>query len=411
MLRRTLNLAPDGAVAAPPATVTPPATAPPATPPASKAVEGDPFAGLEAEISDAGKPPAAAAPPADKGTPPPDKGKKLDPLPSGEPQTLEEAIKDQKTFQKLPANFRKFATKAHEDNKTLTEKIASLERIVAIKEKEGQDTSKITARIADLEKQLSERDGTIRALKQEASPEFKAKYDVPFDRAGKFTRQNFEGMEWTERDATGNPTVRAATWKDFQGLYALPINKASQIVRQTMGDNAPWVIGQLTKLQEMDYERGEALKEEQANFKTRQDKEVADQKLAAESENRMWTEAYKAIEESDPLFQPDPKDTKAAGLLKQGYQIWDSVSNPQASGMTPVQRAVAAASLRSRAASQPVLKYHLAVAKARIAELEAKLKGNTEADPNEATLGSPGGQGSAKEPEGFLDGLKEAISD
>lgn len=380
MLRRILNLAPEGAVAAaPPATPAPVAATPP--PSAPKKVDGDPFAGIEEEL--AVKPTPPATPPEDKKVPD-DKAPPIDPKAPQDRQIVG------------PKQLREAHERTQKENRELSKKISDYETKIADYETKGKDSSKLTERLVSLEKERDSLQADVRALRQEASPEFRQKYEKPFNDAAEFAKRTVESLEIKETDSAGLEKFRQATWQDFAALYSMPLNKASKAARQFFGDDAQTVINHLNELQRLDFTKSKALEEERASAKDREAKQVADRSKQTEAIDQMWRAATKGMEESDPeLFQADPKDTKRAQLLTKGLQIWDSAQNPEKSGLTLQQKIVADAALRYRAASQPVLKYDLARAKERIIELEAKLKANGDADP-ETVLNHAGGGGNGK---------------
>lgn len=161
---------PAPAPAAPPAP--PPAPPPtPAAPPAPSggAGEDDMFAKLDSRISASRKKAdaasAAPAPPPGPGlgdtSPKPDAGAAPPPAPTG-PKALREQYEATST-----------------ELKTTKARITEMERKLADAEARGRDTTALTQRLADMEKEKATLQGELRAFRAEKDPEFQAKWEKP----------------------------------------------------------------------------------------------------------------------------------------------------------------------------------------------------------------------------------------
>jgi hypothetical protein len=398
MLRRILNLAPEGAVAAAPAAApAAPAPADTAAPLAGSSGE-DIFAELDA--MDKPAKPAAAEPakPADKK---PDDKPALEPAkPADKPLDKNEpkAIKEMREALK-----RKDARETE-----LSSKIADYERKIADYDKRGKDATALLERQATLEKQLEERQAEIRALKQEASPEFKEKYDKPFNQAADFAKQIVTGLEVVTKAANGDTGTRAATWDDFAGIYHLAkssMGKATTAAKELFGDSSQTVLNHINELHRLDYVRNQALVEEKAKAKERSESEIAESSKQREWAASTWRQINTDLAEKSPeVFQPDPKDKQRAELFTKSLALVDSRHNGTA--LTPIQRVTLDAQVRLRASAFPVLKYDLNKANDRIAELEAKLAELNDNDPGK-TQRAGGESTNTPTKKGFADELKE----
>ena len=383
--------APSGAVAAPPpakpapAPAQAPAAAPPPKPSPAAAAKPDPmddnpFAAADAkarakrEAQAIDKPPGASEKPGDAGTPPGDTA------PPGS-RNVENIKMIRTAYEKSKAEL----TGANQ-------KIAAMEKRIAEAEEQGKSIKALNDRLATLQKERDEMEGSIRSLKQEASPEFKAKYEQPFNDAAEFAKTNIEALEIiTDRgdDANGIPaTTRAAKWEDFAALYNLPLNKAIAAAKQQFGDGAQTVINHLTELQRLGFQRDRALREEKAKFKENQDKEIANRSQEQERIANLWREYNRQIADREPTyFAPDPNDKEASDILAEGFKVVDSVHNKTA--LTVQQRVRLDAEIRNRAAAHPLMVYRLQQAQAKIADLESRLTEMKGSEPGSTK--NPGG--------------------
>src|SRR5207253_11258826 len=100
-----------------------------------------------------------------------------------------------------PAELRTELERVKGELKPKTESLSSLESKIADYEKRGKDTEALVKRHADLERSIANKDAEIRALKHEASPEFKQKYDLPYNQRAEDAKQEIE-------------TLQVGQWKD-----------------------------------------------------------------------------------------------------------------------------------------------------------------------------------------------------
>ena len=383
MLRRILNLAPEGVVAAP---VTAPVADKTSDAPAAP-MAGNSGEDIFAELSDMEKPAKAIAP---KEPESPDPNKKPDAKPPEPQKPADDKGKPDKTIQ-TPKGLREYASRIESENKTLSAKLNELNAKVTDYEKRGKDTTALTERITTLEKHLEERQSEIRALKQEASPEFKEKYDKPFDQAAEFAKQIVSGLEVVTKQANGETATRAATWEDFGSLYHLAkssMGKATAAAKELFGDSAQTVLNHINELHRLDYMRNKALAEEKSKAKERGDAEIAEANKRREWIASTWTKVNTDISEKNPdVFQPDPKDKQRADLFTKSLALVDSRHN--GTSLTEAQRITLDANVRLRAAAFPVLRYDLNKAKEQIAELQAQIAELKDSDPGKTQR--PGG--------------------
>lgn len=411
-----LLLAPDsaaGAVAAPPAPAsaeaappTRPSGAAPAAAPEKIDNKPDAEADIFSELDNLSKP-AAPEKPAKPAEKPADAKKPAEPEKPAEPAKPEEHNLN------TPKGLRIHADKLKAENNTLREQIKSFERRIQEGEAKGKDMSALTERVASLEKEREAIQAELAGYKQEASPEFVAKYHKPFDDAAEYAKTQVSAMEVVAKvDEEGNPVeMRQADWnKDFGAIYARAKTnptEAMKMAKALFGDGFQFVMNHVAELQRLQYTRDKALAEEQANFKTRQQEQIANQQKQKEFVEKAWRDVNTDLAEKNPeYFQPDPQDKQRAEVFNKSLSLIDSRHNGKA--LTPIQHVTLDAQIRLRAAAYPVLQYDLAKAKARIAELEGIKADQEDSDPATGSTRRPATNAGGQSPEkGWKDSLNE----
>ncbi len=393
MLRKhAILLAPAPAATAPPAgggTATPAAPSPSPSPAAADS-GGDDFGAVDAMT----KPKAAAAPAKPAAQPKPGEPAKPD---ANEPAWDDP---DDNKF-KTPKQLRDARKRALQTVQEYSAKIKDAEKRLADADRRGQDTSVLTKRLEALEKEKNDLQASLRAAKQEVSPEFKQKYDAPLERAiGNIQRLV---TELNTVDAEGN-AIGKGTPGDFTRIYGMKYGDAKAESKRLFGEEAGVVMDSWREIHRLSDDRAEALKGEQENWQKRQEQEKANEISIREGwQTAVDTASKQIVEKHSDLFA-DGADAEENGVRKAAYSVidnWvqgkDNAGNP----LTPQKMAHATAMIRHRAASHPVMMYRLNKAEARITELEGKLKELNGGDPGDTrrsgggdttiTEGEPGG--------------------
>ena len=229
--RRLIQLAPDApakAAGAPP----PPTPAPAAVPaPAAPSGGDNAFAEIDAAFTKAGDvEPPAGTPPKEPTTPKPEPAAApAKPAAAAAPPSPKPPEPKPGDVQRTPKELRAELERTKAEFETHKATTAQLEAKIKDYEAKGKDTDALRALVESRDKELETIRGEIRALKQEASPEFKAKYDVPFNLAAKYAENVMKGIVKTD----GAP---ADFDRDFVPLYRMPFNAA----RNCLGTNWPW---------------------------------------------------------------------------------------------------------------------------------------------------------------------------
>jgi uncharacterized small protein (DUF1192 family) len=249
------------------------------------------------------EPPAAPAPPSPKaGEKPP------------EPTPAKPAGEVQRTPKELRAELER--TKG--ELKTIADAKTALEAKISQYESKGKDTDALRARLDARDKEFEKLQGELRALKQEASPEFKEKYDKPFERAARFAENMLKGI--TKVDATA-----ADFDKDFVPLYRMPYNAAYGRARELFGEEAaPAVMEQVRELQKLDFARREAFEEEKKGWAEKQKEEEGRIVQQREQFADAWKRVNEDLQNTVAEYKDPADDKELSALRQQGIQIFDA---------------------------------------------------------------------------------------
>lgn len=348
--------APDGGVALAPPPAAPAAPSKPATPipaPAPSAPAAPASPAPEPPVSDdpfelPNKPASAPVKPADN---------KIAPTPVD--------------FDKLaPKELRERVKQLNQEKETFSGEKARLESKIKELDSRGADTSALTTRLADIEKERDAALADLRAARQEASPEFKEKFDKPFNQAAERAKKQITELTVVANPETGE--TRPATWADFAALYSLPVGKAIEQAQALFGNAAQFVLQQREKLLDLDTARATALEEEKAQFKERGAKEISDQAVKREGIVKLWQETNKRLAENVGDYKNDPTDTEASEARKHALSVFDeSVKVTDDDSMQ--KKIIRDAHVRQRVGAYAVQKVLLSRQKEKIQKLEAQI--------------------------------------
>lgn len=284
-------------------------------------------------------------------------------------------------FDKLaPKELRERVKQLNSENQTFGGTIKSLEARIKELDGKGVDTTALTTRLTKLEKERDSAQAELRAARQEASPEFKEKFDKPFNQAAERARKQI-----TELTVITNPedgTTRPATWEDFAALYSLPVGKAIEQANALFGTSANFVLQQREKLLDLDQSRQTALEEEKAQFKERSAKEIADQTVKREGVSNFWREANKRLSETVEDYKSDATDTESSDARKHALSVFDeSVNITDDASMQ--KKIIKDAHIRQKVGAYAVQKVVISRQKAEIESLKKQvdeLKGSAPGD-------------------------------
>ena len=269
----------------------------------------------------------------------------------------------------------------------------------------------MTGRLTAIEKERDAALAELRAAKQEASLEFKEKYDKPFNAAAERARKQVTELSIVQKvdETTGNVTqeARPATWEDFSALYSLPVGKAIDQAEALFGNKAQFVLGLREKLLDLDSARATALQEEREQFKAKNEKEIAGRTVERENVEKTWTETNTRLAESVADYKNDPEDTELNDARKHALGVFDSKINAADRQDFIQKKVLRDAHIRQRIGAFPVLKLQLTRAQEKITALEAQVKELKGTAPG--GVNRPGGKETPGEEEPWGPGLIKAV--
>lgn len=284
---------------------------------------------------------------------------------------------------------------------TKTTQIGDLEKKIADYEAKGKDTTALSERLATLEKQMEAKDAELRALKHEASPEYKAKYEAPFNRAASLARRDVEQLQVTNPE-TGE--ARAATFDDFTEIYRLPYAKALPRAKELFGEGAQIVVNHVQKLRDMEYEAQQALEEEKSSYKQREEADRARSVQTRQQVGKLWQKVVSELGDSVDDYKVDPTDKELLSARDEAFSIFD------AKAATLDEQVVKNAHIRHSFAALRVAKLKMMRMAKEMQELKSELDTYKTEPPNPGRR--PGGKESAHGDSGkdWESGLREAIT-
>lgn len=362
-----------------PETLTAPApvAAPPAAPsPAPTTVS--PFSKVDTQARSTTPPPAPKPEPGkeppktDGPAPRDDKGKFLKPETKPEPPKGEH---------KEPKELRAEYDRQKGELKTLSETKMALERKIVDYEARGQDATKLTAKLAEVEKERDELRGQLQASRFEASPQFKQTYEQPFNQAVEVVKQEIPGWQIVEinKETGEQHAVRIATFGDFKSIYAMARPEARKMAAQWFGDDSTNVMSAYDQLHRLENTMNIALDGERKNWEKSQ-KETETKHAADREQFRSLSDRIEKdlLEANSDWYGERPGDKEYNDLRAEGYAIVNS--RPQ----TPQEAAVWWSEIKHRTANFAPVKRENALLRAENEQLKAKLNGRQESEPGAA---------------------------
>lgn len=310
-------------------------------------------------------PPAApAAPPAPESDDPfimPKKASAAAPKPGApvEPDIDKVGVKE----------LRERAKQLREENAKYPNQIKALEDKIKFFESKGADTTALEARLTAIEAERDSAQAELRALRQEASPEFKEKYDAPFNRAAAAIKSQIS--ELTVTDAEG--VQRPAKWEDFTVLYGMPVGKAIEQANAMFGPAANFVLQKRENLLDMNSTRQAALEKEKAEFKVRSEREAAEKVVKRNGVLKTWEDTNKRLAETVDDYKVDSQDAEAAEARQHALAVFDKQIDSTDENEYVKQKILKDAHIRQRVGAYAVQKVQIERLKAEKAALQAQI--------------------------------------
>lgn len=312
------------------------------------------------------------------------------------PAKLDEPPKPTQEKPKKPADFlREELDKTKKERDTLKAEVAKTKPAVA----EAPEYKSLQEKHDKLVKEHSRLQEDLRFTAYERSPEFKEKFETPFNEAYAHGRSKVSGLKVTD-PSTGEP--RPGKPEDFDAIMSLPEDQALELIDSLFGSGSRGQIVTLARERVLEKfsARKSALEEAGKNLGERE-KQTNEFYTALNGEvSKLWekhTKAETIPEKHRKHLTPAEGDAIEKQKLEQGYQQVDRTANENARdpNLTVEQRegiVSRAAAMRNRAAAYPLLVHRLTAKDARIAELEAELKSFQDSEP-----GKGDGKGAASD--------------
>lgn len=355
--------------------------------------ELDRLSGEETERTEGRARPKPAKAPERGVEPPPDdtgkEGKEVTPKP-GETAAPEPELKGIAAVRSALDTLKK---KVKDEYEPKLQQHAALE--AKVKELEGKAPADVKA----LEERVTATEARNKLLEEEIvfvnyskSKEYQDKYEAPYRQA--WNDAISELAELTVEEADG--TTRTATQHDMEMLANMPAGEARKKANAMFGDSADDVIAHRRKIIDLARSQEKALEEAKGKGLERVKQTEQQRKESRAREQQLWTEANSALTERYPkMFGPVEGDAEGNSMLEKGLAQADRIfaPTPETAPKTPEERVALHALARYKIANHNRQARWLKNAKARIKELETKLKDYEGSEPNGGLTGGPGGTG------------------
>lgn len=315
------------------------------------------------------------------------------------PETVKEQPPAKVEAASGPKQLRDQLAKVTKEADTFKSRIATLEATIKEHESKSGDITSLSETLAAKDKTIAEITAELRAAKQEASPEFKDKWEKPFNQAADYAKREIE--ELTITDAATDQS-RPATWNDFIAVYNLPKGQGIQKAKELFGDAAGEVVQHVTELKRHKYQYDNALAAEKGEWQARAKAQEASQAQQQEAVKAMSAKAYQGLIEKHPdWFGEDPNDPDGNAILTKGRAI--VAAQPKTVQESAIHRANvfhrAAAFSRERYRNDKLISEVTAL-KQQIEELKGSKPGATKRT----------GEAQAVESKGFFESMEDEIS-
>lgn len=303
-----------------------------------------------------------------------------DTKPEEQPKTPEKKGQLRPLYDKLKADYAKLEAKVKE----LESKPAQ--------PADDPEKTKLTQTLEAREKRLKELEDEFRFSNYERSTEYKEKFEQPFLDAYGAGRAKVASLNLT--DAEGN--ARKGTAEDFDSFMRITDDdQAANVAAELFGTKAPMVMYHREKVMELNAARNKALdtyrKEGTAREQARTE---AAQKHQKEMAGLWQKESHGAVEKYPRLFKPIDGDEKGNELLQRGFERADAAfgSPLKDADGKPVRLSGADlvklhAEIRNKAGGFDRAIHLLAKERARVKELETRLKEYEDSGPGGSDKG------------------------
>lgn len=336
----------------------------------------DPFSQLDSRVK------GATTPPADKGKDKTGEGQAPQPPKSKDERTIKDPKMLREQYEKTSAELR-----------STREEVERLRQQTSDFEKRSKEAAAASEQLKALQKERDEYLAQLRAVRQEATPEFIEKYEKPYKTAIGHAVRMVEQLPFIEEDGQ----ERMAKFDDFSAIYNAPLKEQLKLAKKHFGDGFQLVLHHLAEIRRLDDMRNDAKEEARTQAKKKEEEDLAANATRSQQAAEAWMRVNKDIGERNPeWFQAPQDDKEAQEILAKGYELVDSAFTDHRKKLSWQQQVVLDAHIRNRAAAFGYAQYQLSKSKAKIAELEgviAEMKGSAPG----AQRGRPSDDGSGGE--------------
>lgn len=272
-------------------------------------------------------------------------------------------------------------------------RVGSLEKEIADLKTSGISQEKRNEYLKQIEEHKKEAEALreeIRFLDYSKHPEFKQKYQVPYENAWKRAMSELSEISLTDPE-TGNR--RAATADDLYALVNMPLGKARETAESIFGTFADDVMQHRKAIRELYDAQSQALMEAKTKGAERekQQRELNEKQTTEVKDfiSKTWESANAEIttdQKYGRYVSPEEGDQEGNQRLAKGFELVDRAwsEDPRDPNLTPEQRASIVrrhAAVRNRAAAFGKLLHLLQKTEAEKAALAKELEGFKQSVP------------------------------
>lgn len=258
-----------------------------------------------------------------------------------------------------------------------TRRMQELESKVSEFEKKGLDTTVLNEQLEARNKAYEKAQAELSAVKYERSPEYKDKYEKPFNDAAEYAKQIVEQLRVELPDGS----ERNATWNDFAAIYNMSPAQAEIAVNKLFPGSTSIVLRHYDKLRELEHNRKHAIVQYEATASEREKESRSQEIQKAEKINKAWAMTNHDLVSANPeAFGEKPEDDEGNAIWKESLELVDKAYTGR-NKLAPEEALVLDAHIRLRAAAFPRDQRTIALQKAEIEELKARLGDKTGSTP------------------------------
>ena len=348
-------------------------------PPPNPAVATPPAAQMPPKLPEGQTPP--------KQVPPKPQPKPAPVKPAQEPVKEKDPVALRKRLQEVETELSTFKGTATQEKASLEAKLSDLSKKRFWTPEDEQRNTAIQKRLQEVEAQFYARDYA-------ESPEFKEKFEKPWQKRHTEAIEDVKGMTIKTKTADGEDSSRPATATDwFKVLNAPSSGDARRIAKEIFGEDAADVLAHRSTLKAMEQTGKDAIDAARTNFDTMRQKAFEESQKNSSAFNQQRESFSQALVQKYPAyFSEEGASEEEKAALKGGLDFVRQ-SLEQAATLPPEEHAKRAAVMALYAGAFPRLIVTNKALKAQIEDLNTRLAAFQKTDPGNAGEGGSGGGG------------------